>query len=139
MKRNALLITMTGLFLLLMTFGFFGSHRGDVRNVSREIGFSQIYSSAEIEAAMDLAQEHFQKEFEGCHLLTLSYDENYSEKFSEDWAEQYNTEQAIVLLSNFVTGRNSGGFNPNDYYSNWQWILTRNSGEPWQLQTWGYG
>lgn len=141
MKRKALLITMTGLFLLFVAFGFFGNHGGDVRNVSREVGASEKFTPGEIEEAMDIAWQYFKEEFEGCKLLSLSYDETHSDKFAADWAAQYGMDEAIVLLSSFTTDSfgGDGSFTPNETYRNWQWILTRNTGGEWVLQTWGYG
>ena len=72
MKRKVLLIMMTGLFLLLMTFGVFSRHGGAVRNVSREVGASEKFTPGEIEEAMDAAQQYFKKEFDGCKLISLS-------------------------------------------------------------------
>ena len=74
-------------------------------------------------------------------MQTLSYDETYSVTFSQDWAAQYDAQEAIVLLSCFTVDGSGGdgSFTPNGTYGNWQWILTRSSGEGWVLRTWGYG
>ena len=139
MKRKGFFLLALALIAaaLLLT----GNHGGDVRNVSREVGQSEIYTSGEIEAAMAIAQEHFRAEFDGCRLQTLSYDETHSVKFSQDWAAQYDAQEAIVLLSCFTVDSSGGdgSFTPNGTYGNWQWILTRSNGEGWVLRTWGYG
>ena len=114
---------------------------GDVRIVRRDIGESQKFTQADIESAMDAAQRHFDKEFDGCTLITLTYDEAVSERSAEGWTENYDADEAIVLLSRFYVDASGGdgSLNPDSYYENWQWILTRNHGGQWTLQTWGYG
>ena len=64
---------------------------------------------------------------------------DFVEEF-EGWAEQYDAEQAIVLVSSFDVDSSGGdgSLNPNSTYDNWKWILTRNDNEKWTLQTWGY-
>lgn len=141
MKKKALFITLTGLFSLLVAVGFLGGRGGSVRDASREVGASEKFTPGEIEEAMDIAQQHFKEEFEGCKLLSLSYDETHSDKFAADWAAQYGVEEAIVLLSSFTVDSfgGDGSFAPNETYGNWQWVLTRDAGDNWALRTWGYG
>lgn len=112
---------------------------GDVRNVSREIGESEIYSRAEIDDAMDVVVRFFADNYKGCTLTTLCYDEEVSAAAAPEWAEQYEAEEAIVLVSSFdVDGSgDSPALNPNSTYNNYRWILTR-SGWSWTLQNWGY-
>lgn len=114
--------------------------RGNINHVHKTVGKSTVYSEAEIEQAMDLVTDHFRQNFEGCTLLHLAFYEDTIAQYSEDWAKQYNAEEAIILVSSFETGPDGGGsLNPNDTYNNWQWILTRSNGEGWTLRTWGYG
>ncbi len=130
--------TLIALFLLcaiLLT----ACHKGDTSQVALEIGPSQFYTDGEIRAAMNLVLQKF-KGFEGCTLLRLYYDEERSQKVSDQWAEQYNAEEAIVLYSTFdvdPSGINPS-LNPGQTYENWSWVLTRNGGGWWTLQTWGY-
>lgn len=106
-----------------------------------KISPSDDYTEAEITAAMDIVQGHFADTFEGCTLTDLWYDEDEVGDMEAGWAEQYDADQAIVLLSNFETDQRGGdgSLNPNDIYSNWQWILVRTDGGTWSLQTMGYG
>lgn len=130
MKMMALLLVLA---LLLAGCG------GDVWNVSREIGESEIYSVSDIESAMNVVVRFFAANYSGCTLTELCYDEEVSAKAASEWAEQYDAEEAIVLVSSFdVDGSgDSPALNPNSTYENYQWILTR-SGGGWTLQTWGY-
>ena len=112
---------------------------GDVSNVERGVSVSECYTEGEIDDAMDVVTAHFRKEFDGCRLKNLRYDEPLAEQ--QEWAKQYDADEAIVLLSDFsVSGfGGDGSLNPNENYMNWKWILTRSDGGAWKRQTWGYG
>ena len=139
MKKKVLAFLPVLLVLIAVLVNFLPKG-GDVRPVRREIGESSHYTKEDIALAMQIAQRHFRKEFTGCTLWTITYDEEFSDRLAPGWAENYGAEEAIVLYSSFYVGANAEAcFNPNSTYSKWQWILTRNQGEDWVLQTWGYG
>ena len=99
---------------------------------------SEIYSKRDIERAMNRVYREFAF-FEGCVLLELEYDEEYSKERMADWAENYNADEAIVLLSKFYVATENGSLAPGETYSKWNWILVRDKGGFWELKTWGYG
>ena len=113
---------------------------GDTGSVQRIIGDSNIYTQREIEDMMDVVEQTFRREFKGCTMTKLEYDEEYSLKQRDEWAQQYQAEEAAVLRSSFdVDGRGGdGSLNPNSSYTKWLWILTRTGSGDWILQTWGY-
>lgn len=115
--------------------------RGDVTVVDLEPGESALYSHEDIYDAMDEVLEHFEEEFPGCVLTNLVYDEEYSLKSATQWAEKYGDDEAIVFLSSFDVGAGGGKDNlkAGDTYRDWQWVLTRDKGDDWDLQTWGQG
>lgn len=129
-----ILIALAGMFSQRLMGG------GDTSQTKRIIGESSLYSQAEIEQMMDTVESTFRREFKGCTLLELKYDEAISQKQSGDWAEQYQADEAAVLTSSFdVDGSGGdGSLNPNSTYSKWLWVLTRNGDGNWKLQTWGY-
>lgn len=129
-----ILIALAGMFSQRLMGG------GDTSQTKRIIGESSLYSQAEIEQMMDTVESTFRREFKGCTLLELKYDEALSQKQSGDWAEQYQADEAAVLTSSFdVDGSGGdGSLNPNSTYSKWLWVLTRNGDGDWKLQTWGY-
>ncbi|MBE6870900.1 MAG: hypothetical protein E7491_03020 [Ruminococcaceae bacterium] len=136
MKKYAAL-----LLAVMLAITFAGcANRGITRNVKREIGESDEYSRLEIISAMSTVETHFRMFFEGCELKTLRYDEALSKEESKEWAQQYNSEEAIILYSDFyVTPSGGDGSLNTDYtYKNWNWILTKDSLGIWVLQTWGY-
>ncbi|MCC3868520.1 hypothetical protein K0039_09925 [Terrisporobacter mayombei] len=60
---------------------------------------------------------------------------------SDEWAKQYNSDEAIILLSNFDVDSSGGdgSLDPNSTYTDWQWILVRDrENSKWTLKTWGY-
>jgi hypothetical protein len=105
------------------------------------IGTSELYTDAEIQDAMKIVLGYFKKEFDGCTLTRLEYDEPEVRDEMMGWASQYDAGQAIVLLSDFEVDASGGdgSLNPDSTYRNWKWILTRTGNGKWVLQTWGYG
>jgi len=145
MKKQTIMIIVIAcfIFVAIVASVVFLTHRnrgGDVSDVKRTVMASEVYSEQEINDAMDIVITHFRKNFDGCTLTDLWYDESTSVSVSDDWAKQYDADEAIVLLSNFNVDSSGGdsGLNPNDTYPAWQWILVRNKGGSWELKTWGY-
>ena len=132
--------TLLPVILILLSF-LAGCTKGNVSNVEFILGESARYAESEIQDAMDVAASHFKKEFEGCTLLTMEYDEAKSERSASAWAETFGAKEGIVLLSSFKVDEKGGdgSLNPGDIYRNWQWILVRSDGGDWELKTWGYG
>ena len=129
------------LFLLLVLV-FTGCGRGgDASEVQVITGESAIFTQREIEDAMEVAMNYFRKEFDGCTMIKITYDEERSCKAAMEWARQYGADKAIVLYSSFDVDASGsdGSLNPNSTYINWQWVLTRDAGGDWVLRTWGYG
>ena len=101
---------------------------------------SEIYSDDDIEAAYQAIKEYFSNEFDGCTLTKLYYPgDTYSDEFKE-WAEHYDADEAIVILSSFNVDSSGGdgSFNPDSTYAGWKWILIRNDGEDWKHVDHGY-
>ena len=130
---------MKKLVLFLMVLSILLCACGKVSSVEIELGESKLYSENELRQAADLVVRQFQKGFESCTLLNIRYDEAESLAYAEDWAEQYEAKEAIVLYSDFlVIGNRNPTLNGNSKYENWCWVLVRNGGN-WELKTWGYG
>ena len=101
---------------------------------------SELFEEEDIQTAMDAVIVNFKLDFKGCKLTEVRYEEEINLRDGAQWAEQYGADEAIVLLSTFEVGKSGGdgSFNPNSTYTNWQWILTRNEGERWEIRTSGY-
>ena len=114
---------------------------GDASEVQMITGESAIFTQREIENAMEAAMNYFRKEFDGCTMTKIEYDESKSAGAALEWARQYGAEEGIVLYSSFHVDASGGdgSLNPNSTYTKWQWVLTRDAGGEWVLRTWGYG
>lgn len=137
----AIVVILLGIITIFITLNFINIDRkGNITDYEIVIEKSEIYSKYEIQSAIDVVLDKF-KDFPAT-LNKIWYDEEKSQNASEEWAKQYNADQAIVLYSNFKTylGDQSAnsGFNSNSEYKNWSWILVRNNKEKWELKTFGY-
>lgn len=112
---------------------------GDVSEHGRRIGDCELYSESEIADAMDVVEGFFKKNYDGCKLINLEYDEEKTADKAAGWTEQYGQE-AIVLLSEFEVDESGGdgSLNPGQTYRNYQWILVKTF-FGWELKDWGYG
>ena len=112
---------------------------GDVSHVRRIPGESELYSDGEIRSAMKVVADFFRREFDGCTMTEIRYEEEkYAERQRAE-AQNYGAE-VIILLTDFMVDSSGGGgsLNPNSTYRNYQWTLTRTL-FGWELQDWGYG
>lgn len=100
---------------------------------------SALYTKAELESAAQTVIDCFETTFAGCKMSDLRYEEAVYEEETAEWAEQYNAEEAIIMVSDFETDEfgGDGSLNPNSTYEDWKWILVR-TGDEWELKTWGY-
>lgn len=127
------------LMILCLLLG--GCRQGDVEEVKTSMESSKIYTEAEITAAMDVVREKFQKDFGGCTLNKLYYEEEFSLKEAEYWSDRFDGAQIIVLLSEFSVDESGGdgSLNPNSTYEHWSWILARSDADAkWELKDYGY-
>ena len=138
-KRGKILLILLFIAIALVFLVLFLNQNSHQRKVKITIEESKIYQRKEIESAIDIVLEKF-KEFPGT-LEEIWYKDE--KQVFDEWAENYGKEEAIVLYSNFVTDRKDydqmQGFEPDERYENWMWILVRNQGEDWTLKTWGWG
>ena len=66
-------------------------NRGNVSNVKRVVGYSALYGENSIKEAFDVIEKKFAKDFEGCTLTELRYDEDVENRFAEE-IEKYHKE-----------------------------------------------
>lgn len=128
-----------GLVLIISLTSCF--RRGVTRNAVMEIGESEKFAEEEIEAAMAVVIDYFPN-FEGCELVRLWYDEEYSDrKLSHEsrLLEAYGKENLILLLSDF----DEDGFDylstEHTMYYEWEWLLAREDElAEWEIISYGY-
>ena len=133
-KTTILLILLTAL-LTLCACG------GDVSKVNISIPEeSDLYTTKEIEDAIDTAMDYFKKEFDGCTLTEIaSAGDDRSNDYAE-WAQRIGGDEVIVLISSFDVDASGGdgSLNPNSTYTKWMWIMARQEGGKWQHVDHGY-
>ena len=113
---------------------------GNVKKAQVTSFSSEVYSTEEIQDAIDVTMDYFKKKFSGCTLTEITYygDDKLSDY--QDFAQRNNADEVIVLVSSFDVGPSGGdgSLNPNDTYRNWKWILVRNDGGEWLHVDHGY-
>ena len=58
---------------------------------------SDLYTDADIQAAMDAVMTYFETEFKGCTLTQLRYPGDASADLFTEWAEECEADEAIAL------------------------------------------
>ncbi|MBQ9983882.1 MAG: hypothetical protein IJP29_04765 [Lachnospiraceae bacterium] len=113
---------------------------GNIDNLKVTFGSSDLYTKKELQSAVDYILGRFQVDFVDCVMTELNYDEAFSLSQCQVWADQYDADEAIVFTCTFNTTENYQELNmePGQVCEGYNWILTRNEGEDWILQTWGY-
>ena len=133
-KTTILLILLTAL-LTLCACG------GDVSKVNISIPEeSDLYTTKEIEDAIDTAMDYFKKEFDGCTLTEIAYAGDDRSNDYAEWAQRIGGDEVIVLISSFDVDASGGDGSliPNSTYTKWMWILAREEGGKWQHVDHGY-
>lgn len=145
MKRFIIVVIAFALLLVAGCTGKENINSGNEKESSKvsivEWEPSTLYTDADIKDAMDTVIAYFGAEFKGCTLKKLSYPGDASSDLFNEWAEEYESDEAIVLDSSFDTDASGGDgtLNPNSSYNGWQWILVRDNGGTWEVKTYGYG
>ncbi len=116
-------------------------------NVVVNIEKSDKFSEKEINNAINCVKKKF-KQFGGCKLTKLWYDEKKSNIYVQEYLSNgkgslngIKAENVIILLSDFDVNSSGGdgSFNPNSTYSHWSWTLIRDSKTGnWKVVDWGY-
>ena len=140
MKKTTLIIIFLVMILNLIGCGK-NESGGKIDNVYvPDCKPSEIYSDNDIEAAFQTVRDYFSEKFDGCTLTKLYYPgDAYADEFNR-WAEQYDADEAIVILSSFDVDASGGdgSLNANSTYEDWNWILVRNDGGDWEHVDHGY-
>ena len=138
----------SSIFLLLLVYFIVASTQGGkTDNVVVTIEESDQFTEEELNEAIKAVKKKF-RGFDGCEMTDLWYSEKDSIKTIEGYlnsgggsANGIKKENVVVLFSNFNVDSSGikNGFNPNSTYTNWNWILVRNSiTNNWRVVDWGY-
>ncbi len=135
MRKTTILLLLLTALLTLCACG------GDVSKVNISIPEeSDLYTTKEIEDAIDTAMDYFKKEFDGCTLTEIAYAGDDRSNDYAEWAQHIGGDEVIVLVSSFDVDASGGdgSLNPNSTYTKWMWILAREEGGKWQHVDHGY-
>ncbi|MBQ7016246.1 MAG: hypothetical protein IJN10_04760 [Firmicutes bacterium] len=135
MRKTTILLLLLTALLTLCACG------GDVSKVNISIPEeSDLYTTKEIEDAIDTAMDYFKKEFDGCTLTEIAYAGDDRSNDYAEWAQRIGGDEVIVLISSFDVDASGGdgSLNPNSTYTKWMWILAREEGGKWQHVDHGY-
>ena len=113
---------------------------GNVKNVKIVDVESALYTSDDINSAIETIEKEFDNDWKGCTLNEIYYAGDETSKDYHDWADRHDADDVIVLLSSFdVDGSGGdGSLNPNSTYDNWMWILVRTNDGNWKHVDHGY-
>lgn len=113
----------------------------DTSKTIKEIGESKKFSKEEIDSAVNLVlKKGFSKDSGVESFDKIWYDEERSNKEAASYhATKNDSDNAIVLFTDFTTGSNTMSLNPNDKYTGYMWILKRSSkNASWKIIDCGY-
>lgn len=124
----------------LIIFGLCACNGGNVSDVSIKEYESTLYSTKEIESAINVAIKYFENNFFGCTLNEITYAGDEVAKSENEFADRNNADEVIVLISSFDVDSSGGddSFSPNSTYNDWKWILVRSNGGKWRHIDHGY-
>ena len=126
-----------GMLLLVLVLLLTACGGGDVSETGRQIRESERYSESEIAAAMDVVEKHFQKNFDGCKLHNIVYDEDATARKTELAMEQYGENTIILLTDFYVEDAGDGSLNPGQTYTSYEWTMVKTF-FGWELKDSGY-
>ena len=131
------IITFLVSMVMIISLGACG---GNVKNINVIDVESEIYTSDDINSAVETIAKEFDKRWKGCTLKEIYYAGDETSKNFQDWADRNNADEVIVLLSSFDVDSSggNGSLNPNSTYDGWNWILVRNTGGQWKHVDHGY-
>ena len=126
--------------LFLLIFSLYACSGGKTDGVTIPFVESEIYSQEDISSAITTITKEFKFGWSGCTLTEIYYAGDDVSAEYQDWAERYNADEVIVLLSSFDTDSPAGnsGLNSDFTYEDWNWILVRTSGGDWKHVDHGY-
>jgi len=114
-------------FVLIIVF----SSCSNNTNIVMDIDTSDKYSQSEINSAIDVATDYFNKNFWGCELTRIEYDEEYSDSEREHYTKFYDVEDAIRLRLEFKTDDEKEDFRGC-------YLIRYKEDKPWEVVDCGY-
>ena len=128
------------LFCVILLFTLNACGGGNTDGVNVLFVESEIYSQEDIDSAISTIIKEFDEEWSRCTLTEIYYAGDDISAEYQDWADRYDADEVIVLLSSFDTDSpvEDSGLNSDFTYDNWNWILVRTTGGEWTHVDHGY-
>lgn len=128
-------VWMPVLLCLILT----GCGGGDVRQVLYSHTVSEQYTEKEVLKALDTATDYFRRQYDGCTLLELSYDQD-TDPMAAKYAREKGAKKAIIVKGSFHVDPDIGPgvWEPDGTYTGYQWILVKNRLGNWKVVDCGY-
>ena len=150
MKKYILITTFSFIFVLVLFLFYSFISRGNTWFVNVDLNVANSYKNSaeiygpldhpardEVEAAAKEVKDFFKNNFNGCILLNLSYDEEFT--YDIEYSEWY--DDAIVFVSDYyVLFGGDGAWVSGELYSDWRWTVRYNHNyNKWEVVNYGYG
>lgn len=134
------------IFCLIFVFlSFYGCTpiTGTVKDVQVKNVKSDIYSEDDINEAIEVIEDYFVKNFNGCSLKKIAYAGDEITKLESQYQSEHSdsNKDVIVLTSDFYVYPKCGdrSLNTDSTYTGWKWILVRMPNGKWEHKDHGYG
>ncbi|MDD6394902.1 MAG: hypothetical protein PUB37_01760 [Firmicutes bacterium] len=142
MKKTNILRVTALILVAVMCFSLASCVKpyGTSDNAIIDLGDSDRFSRKELEDAVECVKQKF-KEFTGCNMTRIWYDEKLSERELRG-RNCMRYDNSVVLFSDFTTNKYaaSEGFETDFEYTDWSWELVKNENTSnWQVVSWGLG
>ncbi|MDE6469400.1 MAG: hypothetical protein K2L19_00060 [Eubacterium sp.] len=144
LKISISFLVIVGILVAVILCGrSFGFLKSNIANTKVDLGTSEIYSEQDLQAAADVILKEIGSWSSVKEVYTISYCEDERASAELGYCQMLKDEnyvQCVVFESSFISAGSSqsGGFNPNSLYEDWQWFLARTADGEWELLTWGY-
>ncbi len=101
---------------------------------------SSVFTEDEIKYGSEYVVAAFGTHFPECELLSVTYDDAFSNSQDEINKQQYGEADYVVFTTDFTVPEDytDGPFNAGETYEDYQWILTMNDAEQWELVSSGW-
>lgn len=125
--------------ITIIIYGFAKFPAGKVSSCEIAPIESNVYTEEDYKEAYKVAFSYFKKNFTGCTMTSIRYAGDDELDAMKEWAKEYGVDEVIILESDFTTDDKGDVFNPNDTYTDWDWILARDKNGRWKHRDHGYG
>ena len=139
MKKLICIIISSVILLALAGCGAGASGASKTADTTIDIGESEIFTEADRQAAVKLILD----EVGGWESVEKVYSIRYTDdERSKEEGGYKDYDEVMVFVSDLHSVKSSskaGGFNTDEDYTDWQWLVGKGADGQYELLTWGYG